>query len=378
MLSYWEQQSFINYEFIIIGAGLVGMNTAFELREKHPLSRILVLERGFISKGASTKNAGFACMGSLSELISDLKYSTEEEVLQLFNARKNGLERLRKRLGDGNIGFQTNGSYEVLDNKNTFCLESLDYLNQLLKPISNKNTFQISNKITQFGFDKEFCKVLIENMLEGEIDTGKMMRALYDYAMEYKIEVKSCVEVDKFEDNHANVNVYIKNTFNSENWVLKCKQLIICSNAFTNSLLHQEDITPGRGQVLITKPIKELKIKGIFHFNEGYYYFRAIDNRILLGGGRNLDFETETSTDFELNPYIQSELENLLRNQILPQTPLEIEQKWVGIMAFGKTKSPINKQVSKNVFGCFRMGGMGVALACEQAHTLVHKTMQIT
>jgi hypothetical protein len=37
--------------------------------------------------GASTKNAGFACFGSISEIIDDLKSHSEEEV---FNWLQNG------------------------------------------------------------------------------------------------------------------------------------------------------------------------------------------------------------------------------------------------------------------------------------------------
>ena len=37
----------------------------------------------------------------------------------------------------------------------------------------------------------------------------------------------------------------------------------------------------------------------IFHFNEGFYYFRNIHNRVLLGGGRQLDKKGETTTKFE-------------------------------------------------------------------------------
>ena len=50
--------------------------------------------------------------------------------------------------------------------------------------------------------------------------------------------------------------------------------------------------------MLITKPIKNLHIKGTFHLDKGYYYFRNIDDRILFGGGRNLDFKTEETTEF--------------------------------------------------------------------------------
>jgi hypothetical protein len=56
------------------------LHAALRLR-KIPDSKILVLEKNVATR-ASTKNAGFACFGSLSEII-DLKSHSEEEVIQL-------------------------------------------------------------------------------------------------------------------------------------------------------------------------------------------------------------------------------------------------------------------------------------------------------
>jgi glycine/D-amino acid oxidase-like deaminating enzyme len=56
-------------------------------------------------------------------------------------------------------------------------------------------------------------------------------------------------------------------------------------------------LKPARAQVLITKPIDSLKIKGTFHMDRGYYYFRNIDNRVLIGGGRNLDLKKRKQID---------------------------------------------------------------------------------
>jgi glycine/D-amino acid oxidase-like deaminating enzyme len=52
---------------------------------------------------------------------------------------------------------------------------------------------------------------------------------------------------------------------------------------------------PGRGQIVVTKPIQSLDYQGTFHFNDGYYYFRTIGKRILFGGGRNEDIEGENT-----------------------------------------------------------------------------------
>jgi glycine/D-amino acid oxidase-like deaminating enzyme len=50
---------------------------------------------------------------------------------------------------------------------------------------------------------------------------------------------------------------------------------------------------------------------------------------------------------------------------ILPrfQNQYVVEQRWAGIMAFGKEKMPIIRQLAPNLFCAVRMSGMGVALA---------------
>src|SRR6476620_11057282 len=113
-LSYWELKNwFTNIDFTIVGSGIVGLHCGLALREKFPESKILILEKGILPQGASTKNAGFACFGSVSEIISDLKTHTEEEVIQLIQKRFSGLQLLRKNLGDEAIDYQSNGGYEV-------------------------------------------------------------------------------------------------------------------------------------------------------------------------------------------------------------------------------------------------------------------------
>ena len=372
MFSYWEQQSFLHYQHIVIGAGIVGLSVAIELRQRFPKDRILVLERGMMSTGASSRNAGFACMGSATELLSDLKTMSEDDVVQLFAARKKGLELLRHRLGDDNIGYAANGSYELLDQANLLAIEHLSYLNQILKPITRVDAFRLANeRIKEFGFATNYTKALIENTCEGELNTGKMLRALCDLAISQQIEIKTNAEVNHFEESANHVRVFVPDSIRKQDWAFECNKLYICTNAFTKKLLPNELLKPGRGQVCITKPIAHLPFKGIFHFDDGYYYFRAIDHRLLFGGGRNLDFETEETTELSLNNRIQEHLHHLLASIILPNTPFEIEQQWSGIMAFGDTKSPIVKAFSDKVYGAFRMGGMGVALGSEVAERLV-------
>ncbi len=372
MFSYWEQQSFSHYDHIVVGAGIVGLCVAIGLRERYPQSSVLVLERGLLPTGASTRNAGFACMGSATELLDDLQYASEAEVVGLFAARKKGLERLRNMLGDSRIGYRENGGYELISEQEAGALDKLGYLNSLLKPTTGKDAFKPANeRIKEFGFAGIYSKALIENTCEGEINSGMMMRALLNMAARCGVEVKTGAEIVGFEEDGKQVFVRVKDPFRGEVWLLTCNTFSICTNAFTKQLLPDVDVTPGRGQVLVTQPIPGLKFKGIYHFDKGYYYFREIDGRVLFGGGRNIDFETENTTDFSLNSLIQIDLEQKLADIILPGMQFQVEQRWAGIMAFGANKHPIVKAFSPHVFGAFRMGGMGVALGSETAAQLV-------
>ncbi|MFN5982024.1 MAG: FAD-dependent oxidoreductase, partial [Fluviicola sp.] len=97
-LSFWEKQSILEgVDFVIVGAGIVGSACAIELRKLHPTAKILLIERGYLPTGASTKNAGFACFGSLSEIADDLKNASESEVWETVALRYEGLNRLLER-----------------------------------------------------------------------------------------------------------------------------------------------------------------------------------------------------------------------------------------------------------------------------------------
>lgn len=371
MLSFWEQQSFLKYDYIIVGGGIVGLSAALSIRERNETASILILERGILPTGASTKNAGFACIGSLTEIIGDLKTLTEKEVVELVALRLKGLQLLRKRLGDAAIDYKEEGSYELISENEAHYLSELERINRLLFPVLNKNAYTlVDEKIADFNFDKKQVKHLVQNNSEGQLDTGKMIKALISLAFSKNIEIKTGSTVSSFIEKENEVNVMVANVSKNDSIQFICKKLIICTNAFSSKLLSNLDLQPGRGQVLITKPIPNLKVKGIFHFDKGYYYFRNFEDRVLFGGGRNLDFQKESSTEFEYNETILEDLKHKLRHLILPETPFEIDQSWVGIMAFGSSKLPIIKKHSDLVIIGVRMGGMGVAIGSQAGELL--------
>ena len=181
------------------------------------------------------------------------------------------------------------------------------------------------------------------------------MDTLLSKAVKLGIKILNNSHVEAIEDSLNSVLV------KTNNFDLKSNQVFIATNGFASQLIKQP-VKPARAQILITRPIKNLNINGTFHLDRGYYYFRNIDNRILLGGGRNLDFNGEETSEFGITKIIQGKLEELLKTTILPNTYCEIEHSWSGIMGVGQQKKPIVKRLSNNVFCGVRLGGMGVAI----------------
>lgn len=358
--SYWERTAFIDdADVIIIGSGLVGLSAALHLKKREPALKVLVLERGFLPTGASTKNAGFACFGTASEQLAVIKRTSEEEAVRLADYKWRGLQRLRQNLGDENIDYHQHGGYELFFDSEreqaNYCLSQTDYLNNLLKQVTGKPVYSAADtKIADLGFNN--VSRMIYNPFEGQIHTGKMMRTLLHKVYDEDVLVLNNCGVERIEQDSNHISLV------TSQGNFKAAKVILATNAFANQLFPGLKVVPGRGQVLVTKPIAGLKLKGTYHFDEGYYYFRNIDGRVLFGGGRNLDLKAEETWEFGQTEPVKNKLTQYLNEVILPGQHTEIDYWWSGIMGFGDDITPIVKEVEPNVFCAVRCNGMGVAM----------------
>ena len=363
MLSFWEKESFLQYDLLVIGGGIVGLSTACSWKEKFPTKSVLLLESGIFPSGASTRNAGFACYGSSAEILQDIQSMGEEKALNLVEMRIRGLRRLRHRLGDQAIGYEELGGGELILKGEKFDPASIAGLNQLLFPLFRKEVFVLDNSLAaSLGFQTSGIESFIQNQVEGQIHTGRMMKSLQEKARMLGVEMLTGCRARKPEFINGCWLTAIENSYIE----FASERVAVCTNAFAQELFPELDVRPGRGQVLITAPIPGLKFHGIFHFDEGYYYFRNVGERILFGGGRNLAFDSETTTQTGLNELIQQKLDFYLDNLILPkETSCVIEQRWAGIMAFGNEKIPLMQDLGNGLAIGVRMNGMGIAIGSE-------------
>lgn len=361
-LSYWEKESFFNgIDVAVIGSGIVGLSAAIHLKHLEPKRRVVIFERGALPTGASTRNAGFACFGSMTELLDDLTHMGEDAVLEVVEKRWRGLQRLRALVGDENLNYQELGGYELFNSQETAifhqCAERIGEFNQKIGLITGHPEVYkvVDDRCNQFGFSD--VQHLILNQSEGQVHTGKMMVTLLQIARNKGVEIFNGMGILGLEDGSDGVS--LETEFG---WTIKVPSVLVAVNGFARQLIPSLDLYPARNQVLLTKPIPGLKVAGCFHYDRGYFYFRNIDGRILLGGGRNLDLETEKTAAFGGNELIRAALEKLLRDVICPDQPVDIDSWWTGILGLGPVKKPIVERFSANVVVAVRLSGMGVAI----------------
>ncbi|MBC7903583.1 MAG: FAD-binding oxidoreductase [Gemmatimonadaceae bacterium] len=361
--SIWEKETFYGpRDIIIVGSGLSGLWSAYHLKKLRPSANILILERGLIPSGASTRNAGFACFGSLTELMDDAATMGEKKMLELVSMRFEGLQRIKKLFTKKEIGLEKLGGFELISNSQyadeRVLQFDIDRINRLLRKITKKEkTFRISQKkLRRFSFGQS--AFLVENKLEAQLHSGKLLQALVQLVQSMGVQIMTQVNVSSFKkiNNKVELTTNIPVTFTTA-------QLLICTNAFAADLLPKIDVIPARGQVLVTSAIADLPFRGCFHHDEGFYYFRNLGDRVLLGGARNSDIENERSHDALVTPGIQQALEDFLQKVVLPGRDFTITDRWAGIMGMGGEKMPVIRKIKKNIYCAVRMSGMGVALA---------------
>lgn len=370
MISGSILKDLLECDVAIIGSGIVGLSCAASILERNPKKKVIVLERGLLPTGATTKNAGILSIGNFIDILEDIKEIGEAEVRRKIENQRRGINKLLERLGTEATDYQLNGTYELFNDNDLHLVNEIDKVNKVLLPVFKENVFSLDNsKIQEFSVNDKVVKAIVFSKFDATIDSGRTIKNLLKYTRNLGAIIITGAEVVSYEKAPTKgVIVKMKKPFSSmdgEKNSCHCKKLIIATNAFSNPILHQKvDLVPARGQVFVTKPIPGLKIKGAFHFEEGYYYGRTIGDRVLFGGARNTDFAGETTERFENTEKIITRVKQILEEVILPNHKVEIEHQWAGIMGFGrKSKQRIIEELEEGVFCAIRFSGFGMSIA---------------
>ena len=363
--SYWERTSLnAPTDFLIVGSGFVGLCAALETRKTFPRASILVVDRAPVGFGASTRNAGFGCFGSPSELLDDAKRVPLSTVIDRVERRYRGLQQWLSWFSPDAFDWFPGGGQEVFsaDKYSLFkeCEAFLPELNRQVGSFMNHSSVYSKNETKHRSPSLPYA---LSIAIEGHLHPGKLMELLRKKAQTEHIVLRGGVTIEPFSHWTRTEKGW---EIPSQEGILVSERVLVATNAFTQHLFPELEVEPARGQVLLTAPLPQGNPWiGSFHADEGYLYFRNVGQGLLLGGGRNRFREQEKNDSGCTSEEVMNYLESFLREHLLPHQPVEITDRWAGTMGFGpkNEKEPLVLQKAPGVVVACRMGGMGVALA---------------
>jgi glycine/D-amino acid oxidase-like deaminating enzyme len=366
-LSFWERNSLEKiWDVIIIGGGITGLNTAIQLHKMNTKLKICILEKELIGNVASTKNAGFVCLGSPSEILSDLKNYGEDTVYQNVSLRWKGINQLFKNVSKRVVQYTPQGGYDALTNqeesKSIEILDNLDTLNKILQEITKIYPFYThrNDLLPTFGLSNGFSN-LFKMEFESQINSYLLLENLQKRVILQNTTLLKGMSVSKYELINDTYHIQTENGID-----FKGKKIVLATNALTNQLTNDYPVKPGRGLVIVSRPLKKQILKGSFHAVDGYIYFRNVENRLLIGGGRNIDIEGEATPQFGINDKIKDYLVDYAQSKIITHEAFEIDYCWSGIMGFTPSKTTHIEVDSKTgAIIAAGLNGMGVAIGAE-------------
>ena len=359
---YWTASSvFAAYDVVIVGGGFTGLCTGITLLKHAPKLRIAILESELLGTRASSRNAGFVCFGSPSELQRDIETHGHEQVIALLRLKLKGVKVLTQYLQTRKASYHRAPAYELLmsdfPEAREKALDSLDSLNKVFHTAIGVSDYFKQNPALTKQYGLAGLGEVISMKYEAQVNPAHVVAAL---TLLFKnlggIFLNGCT-AQHYHRNHD--KIVVQTTFGE----LKTDHMVIASNAFAPILQPKSKIQPNRAQVLVTSPLSKMPFNGNYHVNFGYLYFRNVEgNRLLLGGARNVDLLTEQTAELGLNSEIQAWLVDFLQSKLLQGIPHTIEAQWSGIMGFGSELFPTHEEVEEDVFMAAGMNGMGTAL----------------
>ena len=362
--SFWEKGTWpTNFDVVIIGAGFTGLYTALYIKQCLSHLNVMVMDRGGMTLGASSRNAGFVCFGSPTEILSDIETMGEEATVDLIRERYIGTQAI-KMIFKHNVELAFNGGSEVFREGSSrpsgLDMSELQLVNRLIERATGLRNGYREVDPSESGL-KQVSSIL-HTPYEGVVNPAKMLKSLTKRVEAMGVRV--CHRLSY--TGHVGDDDGVIRIETSEGRIC-ANHLIFCTNALGMDASNGFDVRPGKNQVYVTNELSH-NLKGTYHMDAGYIYFRGVDRRILIGGGRHLKLENDDALIF--SEEIESYLMEILNTHVETNDTISFEHAWMGHIGIGALKSPIVKKISQNVYVGLRMGGMGVALAPAVGHQL--------
>jgi gamma-glutamylputrescine oxidase len=288
-------------EVAVIGGGVTGCSCALTLAERGV--RVRLFEAREIAGGASGRNGGFALRGAAVPYDVARAQLGHESARLYMQLTERALDRMADLAGDalrrvGSLRLAFDGAELAALRAEHDALRddgfAVEWVDELEPPLDR------------------LYRGAILHPHDGALVPARWVRRLARHAAEAGADFRE----------HSTVNVDD----------VDADVIVVAADGFTSALLPElaPHVVATRGQVLVTKPLDQLRYPRPHYARGGYDYWQQLpDGRFVIGGQRDASFETEDTAIEETTDVIQARLDDLVE-QLVGERP-RVEMRWAGI-----------------------------------------------
>ncbi len=351
------------FDVVIIGGGVLGAGCAYMLAQRQNL-KVALVESGKLAHGSSGRNGGFVLRGIQSYYNNAVKLYGRQTAAQVFRFAEQNQALIRQFVEKyGNcFDHETCGSYLL-----ACSLEELEELAESAD-LMRDDGFELEF-LKEDPLERDFYGAMV-NPLDVGINPVKFVRALASASNAKIFEDETVVRIDY--DGHVSVQTASR--------TLRCERALLATNAYTPLLVSWfvDKIQPARGQAFVTKPLRKRIVDRLCYANYGWEYFRQLsDNRLLLGGCRQLFLNEELGyADMTTKP-VQSALQSYLKDRFPDVAGVPIDYRWSGLMGFTADGLPLVGELEKipGLFFAVAFNGHGLGYGLNMSKLMVDMAM---
>jgi glycine/D-amino acid oxidase-like deaminating enzyme len=336
-----------NADIVIIGGGYSGLSSAYNIRQKFPDKRIVLLEGAYCGYGASGRNGGFCVATALLGGMEEVDAQTQEELLEVSLY---GIKQIKHLISKHGVDcdFEENGMLELaFDEKQAMHLE------------------ESVKKLRSYGLEAEIVegKVLEEEIKSPRVISGlklahgailnpaKLAREMKRVVEEMDVEVRERSVVTRITPGKV---IHV----DTELGAIRAPVIVLGLNAYSPKLgFFKNRVFPVNTFIIATEPLSEEQWDSIgwknrqgvsdsrVNFN---YSIPSVDGRIVMGGSDYVYYPNDA-----LGSGNDKVVTELLKKDLILTFPqlegLQVEHAWGG-----STIASLNFTPSVGVMGEYK------------------------
>ena len=295
----------------IVGGGVTGISAALGLAGRG--KKVRLHEARAIASGASGRNGGFALRGGAMAYDSAREWLGGDVAAAYWRLTEEYVSRMGALGGDA---FRRTGSLRLAGDDERDDLRA-EY-----------------EALREDGFAAEWRDALPEPLAErfpgalfhpddAVLQPARLVRRLATAAAEAGVEIREHARVEDLD-------------------ALEADTVLVATDGYPSGLLDQLEglIIPTRGQMIATEPLPEQLFPMPHYGRHGYdYWHQNEEGRLIVGGFRDADMDSEFTAEEATTERIQGALESFAED-LLGRKP-EITHRWAGVFGLVPDLMPV-------------------------------------